>query len=172
MKKILAVFGMVLCMASTLLADMRERDFDFSVIATATGTVSYVLRGELQGIYIDVAAGSTQTVTVETDEQTLYTKAGVAADVWVPLLYPTYGSTGSALTFASYGGTINITTNTIEGYDGTDPTSSTILTYYSTATSNPIYSKAALAGTVTVTVTGAAGTTATNASTITVVYDQ
>lgn len=120
-------------------ATMDDRDFTVSVIGTATGTVSYVLRGELEGIYIDIAAGSTQTVTLASSEQTLFTKAGVASDVWYSLRYPQYGSTGSALESTG-------------------------------ATTNTVYGKAPLAGDITLTVIGAAGTTATNSTTVTAIY--
>jgi hypothetical protein len=165
---------------------MRDRDFSVSVIATATGTVSYTLRGDLEGIYVDVAAGSTQTVTLATSQQTLFTNASVTTDAWYPLRYALYGSTGSALTFATYGGTAasqTITTNTVLTYSATNmaagatsPTTNSVLTYgtspSTTATSNPLYGKAPLGGSVTLTVIGAAGTTATNATTVTVLYRQ
>ncbi len=149
MKRYGIIALVAICACATAFGGMRDRDFDFSVIATATNTAGpYVLRGDLHGIYIDVAANSTQTVTVAAQTsgaiQTLYTKAAITADVWVPLLYAQYGSTGSALTFV--GGTNN--------------------------TANVVYRNAPLAGPILVTVTGAAGTTATNASTVTVVYDQ
>jgi len=171
----------VLCgimLAGVSFAGMNDRDYDFSVIGTATGSVSYVLRGELEGIYVDIAAGSTQTVTVASDEQTLFTKS-VTADAWYPVLYAAYGSTGSALTFASYGGTAGtptITTNSVIVYGEDDAAiaTNTILTYAyapsTTATSNPIYTKAPMAGPITVTVVGTG--TSTNATKVTVVYNQ
>lgn len=141
MKKVLSIALVALC-AGFAVAGMDGLPLSVSVIGTATGTASRVIRGELEGIYINVAAGSTQTVTLATSEQTLFTKATITADTWYPLRYALYGSTGSALTFV--GGTNN--------------------------TANAWYGKAPLAGLVTLTVIGECATT--NTTTVTPIVSQ
>ena len=177
----LTIILAVLCLAGGgAQAAMQDRNFTVSVIGNATGTVSYVLRGELHGIYIDVAASSTQTVTLASDEQTLYTEAGITADAWRPLLFPQYGSTGSALVLNTYGGTASTTTTTTNslieyGTNNAAIATNSIITYgvapATTATANPVYGRAPLAGDITLTVIGAGGT-ATNSTTVTVVVDK
>jgi hypothetical protein len=67
-------------------------------VAASTNAVTLVCRGELYGIYVNVGTPTTrtQTVTVASAQQTLFTKA-MTADGWYPLMYRQYGSTGSAL---------------------------------------------------------------------------
>lgn len=134
MKKALTCVAILAAVCGISSAGMNDRDFAVSVIGTATGTVTYVLRGELYGMYVDIAAGSTQSVVVASAEQTLLNISAATADAWYPLRYQQKGSTGS-----------NITNE---------------------------YGAAPMAGAITLTVTGASGQTATNATTVTVVYDQ
>ena len=79
-------------------AGMDSKPFSITTPAGETNSSTLAVRGELEGIYIDVAASSTQTVTVASDQQTLYTKAAITADVWVPLRYVQYDGSGVVLT--------------------------------------------------------------------------
>jgi hypothetical protein len=137
MKKISA-FVISALMAASVFAGMDDRDFSFSQLGAATSTVSYVLRGELEGVHIDVAPVTTQMITVTTAQQILYSNATVTADAWLPLRYAMVDSSGTSL--------INTTNN--------------------------VYEKAALAGSVSVLVLGKNGATTTNATTVKVIYKQ
>jgi hypothetical protein len=78
--------------------DNKEFAAAKQTIAGSTNSQTLVLRGLLEGVNIDVGTATTrtQTVTVASAQQTLFTKA-VTADGWFPLQYPQYGSTGAAL---------------------------------------------------------------------------
>lgn len=146
MKKVQLIALVLLAFGVTALADMDDKTFGAGqTIAGSTNTYTLALRGELYGVYINVGTATTrtQTVTVASAQQTLFTKA-VTADGWYPLQYPQYGSTGSALTFV--GGTNN--------------------------TANVVYDRAPLAGTITTTVVGGNGANVTNTTVVTVVYDR
>jgi len=139
----LMIVALVLC-AGIALAGMDAVSFGTGqTVAASTNAVTLVCRGELYGVYIDVGTATTrtQTVTVASSQQTLFTKA-VSADGWYPLMYPQYGSTGSALTFV--GGTNN--------------------------TANAVRDRAPLAGTITVTVVGGNGANKTNTTEAVVIY--
>jgi hypothetical protein len=143
MKKIGMVMIALLVCGLTAFGAMDDKDFSSTVVGAGTGTVSYVLRGELAGIYVDVetASTTTQTVTLASSQQTLFTK-DMSADGWYPLQYAQYGSTGSALTFDSTTGT------------------------------NAWYNNAPMAGLITLTVTGKNAASSTNTTTVTVIYDK
>jgi hypothetical protein len=137
----------LLAFVLTAFGAMDDKDFSATVAGTSTGTAAYVIRGELEGIYIDVttATTTTQTVTLASSQQTLYTK-DISADVWVPLRFVQYGSTGSALTY----------------YTGNE----------TNWTSTAVYGKAPLAGSVTLTVVGKNAASTTNTTAVKVIYNK
>jgi hypothetical protein len=126
------------------LAGMEAQEFSATAITTAAKTNSYVLRGELYAVYVDCAAGKTNTVTITDSFGTIFTKAALTADALYPLLYPAYSSAAAALTFV--GGTNN--------------------------TANVVYAKRGLASAVTCVITPAAGTTGTNTFKAYVIYNR
>ena len=129
--------------AATASAQMADTDFAVSLVGTNTAAKTYVIRGELEGIYVDVPANATNTVVITSEQGTLLSKASIAADVWYLPRVATHTTAGAAATFV--GGTND--------------------------TANVWYSKAAMAGPITVTVTGenAALTNATT-TTVTLIY--
>ena len=129
--------------AATASAQMADTDFAISLVGTNTAAKTYVIRGELESIYVDVPASATNTVVVTSEQGTLFSKSSIAADAWYLPRVATHTTAGAAATFV--GGTND--------------------------TANVWYSKAAMAGPITVTVTGenAALTNATT-TTVTLIY--
>ena len=90
MKKSKFRFGVALLVtlvvipAILVVAGMRNVVFTSTVSgiisSAATGSVTKVIRGEIDSIYVDLTAGATGTVTVTDDYGTIFTLAGIAAD--------------------------------------------------------------------------------------------
>ena len=129
--------------AATASAQMADTDFAVGIVGTNTAAKTYVIRGELESIYVDVPASATNTVVVTSEQGTLFSKSSIAADAWYLPRVATHTTAGAAATFV--GGTND--------------------------TANVWYSKVAMAGPITVTVTGenAALTNATT-TTVTLIY--
>jgi hypothetical protein len=127
-------------------AEMDDKAFPAMTTTNAgTDTESMVIRGTLQGVYIDVTAPATNTVVItDVYGRTLFTKASIVADTYFPIVIAEGLTTGAAATFI--GGTNNA--------------------------ANAWYGKAALAGKVTATLTGQDGSSATNPVIVTVIYDR
>lgn len=129
--------------AATASAQMADTDFAVSLVGTNTAAKTYVIRGELESIYVDVPASATNTVVVTSEQGTLFSKSSIAADAWYLPRVATHTTAGAAATFV--GGTND--------------------------TANVWYSKAAMAGPITVTVTGAnAALTNVTTTTVTLIY--
>jgi hypothetical protein len=143
MKKLALTLALAL-IGFAAIAGMDNKPFTGTPNGATAVTNNLVLRGELEGIHIDVTAPATNTVTV-TDEygRTLFTKSGIAADAYYGLVFAKYTSTGAAATFV--GGTND--------------------------TANTVYGKAALAGKVTCVVLGA-NAAVSNACTVTLIVNQ
>ena len=107
MKKTVLVALMLAAFGGVAFGEMDDKVFNVSVIATATNSASYVLRGELQGVHVDVPAGATGTVTVASSQMTLFTKSAIAADAYFPVRIPVYSTAGAALTVVDAGSNTN-----------------------------------------------------------------
>jgi hypothetical protein len=148
MKRLGLMVALLALGVSYATAEMDNRSFGaLQTVGASTNSRNYVLRGELYGVYVNVGTATTrtQTVTVASAEQTLFTK-DVSADGWYPLQYPQYGATGSALTFNTYSATGMV------------------------ARAQAWNERAPLAGTVTVTVVGKNGANKTNTTEAVVIY--
>ena len=96
MRKIMGIlFGVALVVAPAI-ADMNNREYTISTAGAVTNSASYVLRGVLKAIDIDVPTGTTGTVTVASANETLFTKSVSADDVLRPL-YASDNSTGGEI---------------------------------------------------------------------------
>lgn len=132
MKRLITLLAIVL-LAGVGFADMDNKDFNVVVVGNTTNSASYVIRGELEGVYVNVPAGTmTGTVTVATSHETLFTRAITADGMYRPRV-STHTTAGAAATFTTYSAT-----NT-----GAGATAAQVQTWYN---------KAAMAGPVTVTV--------------------
>lgn len=98
MKKIFLMLA-ILATAGVVNAEMDDQAATFTLIGTNSDTKVYVLRGDFRGVYVDVASGGTNTVTV-TDEygQTLFSKASIAADTFFPVVAIPSTTAGATVT--------------------------------------------------------------------------
>jgi hypothetical protein len=163
MKKVLSHI-VLLAMAVPAFALMDSKDFTATVVGTATGTQSIVIRGSLEGVYVTVPTGGTGTVTIATAEQTLFSKSCTASEFY-PILVPAYTSTGSQI------GTYSTVTYTNTGVNDSGGTISTNL-FIGRYVAPGVYTKPAMAGTVTATFVGANGAGVTNSWKATVFFDR
>ena len=175
----------VIGLSNSAFAGMDDRDFSVQVIDTATNTQSFVLRGALDAVYVDVPTGATGTVTVThspsgvANSETLFTLADIAADA---VYYPRaamHTTAGASATWNAYSTTWteSTTTNTVTTYYGASPTNATantVLTYKlspsDSAAAQTVYGKQSMAGTVTVSVIGQSS--GTNTYAVTLVYEK
>jgi hypothetical protein len=146
MKKLMLAVAMLTCVGSVAIAEMDSKAFPaMTTTVGETDAESMVLRGTLHGVYIDVTAPATNTVVItDVYGRTLFTKSGIIADAYFPIVVAEGTTAGAAATFV--GGSNN--------------------------TANTWYGKAALAGKVTATLTGQDGSSSTNPVIVTVIYDR
>jgi len=98
MKKILsAIVALFAAFSLSARAEMDDVSVSATLVTTNSQSWTYVLRGEIQGVYVDVAAGKTNAVLITSGEQTIF-NANVASDSYFPLLAPAFSTTGVALT--------------------------------------------------------------------------
>jgi len=101
----------VIGLSGSAFAGMDDRDYSVAVIDTATNTQSFVLRGQLKSVFVDVPTGATGTVTVThspsgvAGSETLFTLADIAADAVYHPQVAAHTTAGAAATFV--GGTNN-----------------------------------------------------------------
>jgi hypothetical protein len=142
MKKITFVALALIAGCVIAQAGMDDRPYSLTVIATATNSKTYVLRGELEAVHVAIPAGATGSVNVASAQTTLFNKTGIDASA---IYYPRatlHTTAGVAATFV--GGTNNA--------------------------ANAHYGKQAMAGEVTVRVIGESA--GTNTFVTTLIYKQ
>lgn len=152
MKKMMTIIGCTvlgcILMALPVLADMDNVDFKVTTVGATGNTGSiYVLRGNIEQIYVTAPAISTGTVTLVSEQQTILSKAGVAASAcFTPRVAP-QTSAGVAATWTEVG------TNSLGALG-------------STVTTTFFGEKIAVAGPVTFSVIGASTGTVTWTATV------
>jgi len=145
MKKLIYALLIALIALPAFAQVMDNREYSTTIVTVATNTQTYVLRGELQAVYLDWPANKTADVSIATAEGVIFAKTAVAADaVFYPLIPAVKAADGAAATFV--GGTND--------------------------TANAWYVKPVMAGPVTVTVKGAANTTGTNTFNTRLIYNR
>jgi hypothetical protein len=142
MNRILSIVAMLLAFAASSFAAMDDRPYNISVVGLGTNDATFVLRGELRGVAIDVPTGATGTVTVATGNETVFTKSAIAADAIYHPVIAQHTTAGAAATFI--GGTNNA--------------------------ANAWYAPPTMAGPVTVTIVGES--TGTNSYVVKLIYDK
>jgi hypothetical protein len=102
MKQIMGAMACAVACVGAAIADMDVKSDSATVIGTATGTVSFSVRGTVEAIYVNVSGGTAPTGTVtiaDSDGQTLYTLANMttATDGKFCVVAPSYVATSGAL---------------------------------------------------------------------------
>jgi hypothetical protein len=141
MKKIALSVLVLIGLSSLSLAQVMDtRTFTITTIGTNVGSQAFVLRGDLEAVYVDVTANKTQTVAVATSYGTALSESFTADGLRLPRAQ-IHNTAGVAQTVVDAG-----------------------------ANTNAVFTKFPMAGTVTVTVTPAANTTGTNTTSATIIY--
>jgi hypothetical protein len=141
MKKLIVPVLFLIAFASLSQAQVMDtRTFTLSHIGTNVASQSFVLRGELESVYVDVTASKTQTVAVASAYGTALSQSFTADGVRYPRIQ-LHNASGVAQTVVDAG------TNT-----------------------NAVLGKFPMAGPITVTVTPAANSTGTNTTAVTLIY--
>jgi hypothetical protein len=151
MKRISIVIAFLALFAFAAMAGMDNVPYKVSVIASETNSATYVLRGTIESIYVDVADLSTNTVTITSDQGTIFTKAGITADTQFFPRVAGQTTAGVAYTFSTL---------------GSDSGGATTNLFTSAQ-----YDKIAVAGPVKVTVIGQNAST-TNTTTTTIIINK
>jgi hypothetical protein len=151
MKKFRLILPLLILLAvNTARAGMDNVIYTLPVVGLLTNTATYVIRGTLESIYVNMSASCTGTVTVTDDYGTLFTKATIGSDT---KFYPRVAgqtTAGATLTMDSVFNGSAAGTNT---------------------TTSPLWEKIALAGPVTVKIIGESASY-TNSAVITLIVDK
>lgn len=99
MKKVLIAL-LLASIAGAAFGEMDEFAKTWSLITTNSDTASQVCRGDVEAVWVDIVALTTNTVLITDEHGTIFSK-DVTADSLLPLRFPTYGSTGTALSEAN-----------------------------------------------------------------------
>lgn len=137
----IALFALIALAGTSFAQVMDTRVYTISTIGTNAGSQTFTIRGELEGVYVDVTATKTQTVAVTTS----------------------YGATALSQSFTADG----LRFPRVQLHNTAGVAQAAV---DSGANTNAILGKIPLAGPVTVTVTPSANTTGTNTTTVTIVY--
>lgn len=182
MKRIAGLFLLTLLCVSAAFAGMDDQDFAMgNIVGAATNTKTYALHGTLEGVYVDITASATCTVTVASDETTLFTLAGIVADALYNPRATMHTTAGAAATVNAYNFSYatTTTTNSVITWGGTNSlvaTTNSVITYAVTPTAaaaaQSVYGKQVMSGDVTVTVVGQNAATFTNAPTVTILFER
>jgi hypothetical protein len=146
MRKMIGMMAVMLLAGVSARAGMEDREFSATVVGATTSTVTYVLRGTLEAVQVDVTAPATSTVTVASQELTLFTKSGIAADATYLPRAVTHTTAGTAITY----------------YTGNE----------TNWTSTAHYEAQPMAGAITVTLVGQNAASVTNNTKVTLLYKQ
>lgn len=142
MKKLAVIVGLFAVFAAHgAFAVVDDVKASASTVTTAGFTNTYMVRGLVEGVIVEIPTAKTATVSIVTASGvTLYTGTDLtsATDGYVPLRYQAKGSTGAGLTWITAQASI------------------------AGAATNVIYEKMGIAEEVTITVNPAANTTGTN----------
>lgn len=92
---VVAIALVALACAPAMAQSVLTKDYSVTVVGTATNSQSFVVRGPLLGVWIDAPANATGTVSVATRGATVFSAAGVAADVTYHPVVQCVNSTGT-----------------------------------------------------------------------------
>jgi hypothetical protein len=100
MKKLLCAVASILLLVGMVRAGVDDVNFGGTLKLAVPVTNSVVVRGEVAGVLVTLPTAMTGTVVITSAEGTIFSKTitGAAGSQYYSLLYPEYGSTGSALT--------------------------------------------------------------------------
>jgi hypothetical protein len=104
MKKYGVILAAVGILAGVARAAMDDKAFNLTTATSATNSASYVLRGVLEGVYVNAPANSTGAVTVATAHETLFS-ASITTDAMYRPRVSTHTTAGAAATFNVYSNT-------------------------------------------------------------------
>jgi hypothetical protein len=128
MKKFAILVALVAAIFSAK-AEMDSVKFTLSAATTNVASQTYVIRGQIEGIYADVAANKTQTVAVATVEDTVLSKSLTADEMFYPRIVGNNDSGASTNVFASFvsAGDVTVTVTPAANTTGTNTTTVTVI---------------------------------------------
>lgn len=88
MKRISVLFLVMVSIAAFSMAGgINERTFTVTVPLTTVVTASsYVVRGEILGVHVDVTASTCGVAIATDDNQTIFSKAGISSDTYYSII--------------------------------------------------------------------------------------
>jgi len=151
MKKLVYILAVLVAFSVTANAELDNVSYTLTSITTNQSSSAYIVRGEIEGVIVEIPTGKTGTVTVATASGvTLYTGSALtsATDGYVALRYPAKTSAGATITH-------------LTGQPA-----------LANAATNIIYTKIGVAELVTATIAPAADTTGTNTYSVKLVINK
>lgn len=128
MKKFAFIAAMLMIAASAK-AEMDSVKFTLSAATTNVADEAYVIRGQIEGIYVDVTAGKTQTVAVATAQDTILSASITADGMYYPVQLGNNDSGASTNAFVRFpaAGDVTVTVTPAANTTGTNTTEVTVI---------------------------------------------
>lgn len=128
MKK-LAIIAAVLFAAVSARAEMDSVKFTLSCATTNVDSETYVIRGQIEGIYVDVTAGKTQTVAVAGTQDSFLSASITADGMYYPVQVGNNDSGATTNTFVRFpsAGDVTVTVTPAAATTGTNTTEVTVI---------------------------------------------
>lgn len=148
MKKIATILAVLALCAIAAPAAMEDVKYSLTLTKQQTNSVTYVLRGYVESVYVDVEDNTTNTIVITSDQGTVFSKSGITSDTQFFPRAANQTTGGAAFTYTMTG---QLETTTV-----------------TSAQSGPI----AVAGAVKVSGYQTPGSLTTNAVTVTIIYSK
>lgn len=127
--KYLALAVAFLVAVFSVKAEMDSVKFTLSTATTNVASKAYVIRGQIEGIYVDVTANKTQTVAVATAQDTFLSASITADAMYYPVQVGNNDSGAATNTFVRFpaAGDVTVTVTPAAGTTGTNTTEVTVI---------------------------------------------
>lgn len=110
-------------------AEMDSVKFTLSAATTNVASATYVIRGQIEGIYADITAGKTQTVAVASVQDTFLSASITADGMYYPVQLGNNDSGASTNSFVRFpsAGDVTVTVTPAANTTGTNTTEVTVI---------------------------------------------
>ncbi len=109
MKKFLYIIAALAMIAVPAFAAMDDVTYSLTQTRHLTNSAAYTLRGQIESIYVDVAANTTNTILVTSSQGTILTKSTITADTQFFPRVAAQTTAGAAYTYSTAGSLDTVT---------------------------------------------------------------
>lgn len=127
--KYLVIAVALLAAVFSVKAEMDSAKFTLSTVTTNVGSKAFVIRGQIEGIYVDVTAGKTQTVAVATAQDTFLSASITSDTMYYPVQVGNNDSGAATNAFVRFpaAGDVTVTVTPAANTTGTNTTEVTVI---------------------------------------------